>query len=539
MPGPSRTVPDLTAALRRHLGHPAFRPGQEDLIRAVLSGRDALGVLPTGGGKSVCFQLPAFLLPGLVLVISPLISLMEDQVARARKAGLVAEVLNSALSEEDRRRVLARALAGEIRLLLVSPERLHVPAFQVALPRLPVSLLAVDEAHCISQWGHDFRPWYLRIGEARAWISAPVLALTATATLRVRDEIAARLRLHDPFRVLGTFDRPNLSWEVREARGHGEKMRAIRALLRGREGATIVYASTRKAVEAVRRALASRGLPAVAYHAGLSSGYRTEVQDRFLNDPAPVVSATNAFGMGIDRSDVRIVVHYQLPGSLEAYYQEAGRAGRDGAPARCVALFDPRDRSIHDRFVSLSHPDEAELRKLHRHIRSRFPLHEPVEMDLGDLERGMGLGLRDKVLPGLRSLARCGALSLEEVEDPGHGMLRGPRRDGRPDAAAPAGGNHDPGSERLVLTLHGASPNLRALAELRAIAQSQVQSVMDYAKGRACRRRMILGYFGEDVPKQRCTGCDRCRRDLVLRVRSAALWATRSASALLARGVSD
>lgn len=447
----------------------------------------------------------------MVLVISPLISLMEDQVGRARKAGLEAEVLNSALPEETRRRVLARALAGEVRLLLVSPERLHVPGFRSALPRLPVSLLAVDEAHCISQWGHDFRPSYLRIGEARRGIGAPVLALTATATPRVREEIAARLELRDPFRVVGSFDRPNLAWEVETAGSHGEKMRAIRSLLRGRKGATIVYASTRKGVEAVRRGLASRGLPALSYHAGLSPAYRTEVQDRFLHAEAPVVAATNAFGMGIDRADVRMVVHYQLPGSLEAYYQEAGRAGRDGAPARCVALFGPRDRTVHDRFVSLSHPGEGSLRELHRHLRRRFPLDKTVHVPVESLTGVLGPPGREQVLPGLRALARCGALSLEEPESR-CGEPAGPiGREGGPDGGPQGRGGREGEPAHLVLCLHAVTPNLDRLRELRAIALRQVESVQEYARGDACRRRALLAYFGEEVPEPRCHACDRCR----------------------------
>jgi ATP-dependent DNA helicase RecQ len=538
MPAPPPTVPDLTAALRRHLGHRAFRPGQEELIRAVLQGRDALGILPTGGGKSVCFQLPAFLLQGMVLVVSPLISLMEDQVARARGAGLGAEVLNSALPEGERRAVLARALGGEVCLLLVSPERLHVPAFRSALPSLPVSLLAIDEAHCISQWGHDFRPWYLRIGDVRPLLPVPVLALTATATPRVRQEMEARLLLRDPVRVLGSFDRPNLTWEVAEARGHTEKMRAIRSLLlRAREGATIIYASTRKGVEAVRRDLASRGLPALAYHAGLSPPRRTEVQEEFLHGPAPVVSATNAFGMGIDRADVRMVIHYQLPGSLEAYYQEAGRAGRDGAPARCVALFDPRDRTIHDRFVSLSHPGEAELRRVHGHLRSRIPLHERVAMQIQDLERGLGPSLRERVLPCLRALARCGALALEEAEERDHHGLDRPGRAGG--GRGPGRGDGPPGSGSVIVTLLRTHPDLQALSELRAVARGQVESVVAYAGGRRCRRRMILGYFGEDVPGRDCGGCDRCRARGSLEARFLGGWGVRLQRALLARRAGD
>ncbi|MGW8268236.1 MAG: RecQ family ATP-dependent DNA helicase, partial [Longimicrobiales bacterium] len=400
---------DLTAELRRRMGHPGFRPGQEALIASVMGGRDAMGILPTGGGKSVCFQLPAFLLPGMVLVVSPLISLMEDQVGRARKVGLSADLLSAATPAGERRRVVDRALSGGTRMLLVAPERLLVPRFRALLPRLPISLLAVDEAHCISQWGHDFRPAYLRIGEVRRQLPVPVLALTATATPRVREEMAASLHLRSPQRVVGSFDRPNLVWEVDPARSHGEKIRAIRALLPAREGATLIYASTRRSVEAVRRALASRGILATAYHAGLSPDRRSEVQTRFLEDPAPVVVATNAFGMGIDRPDVRTVIHYQLPGSLEAYYQEAGRGGRDGGPARCVGLWGPRDRRIHDAFVSGTHPGDADLRKLLRWVVRNMRPGQTKAFSATAIAGALGLkGGEDRILSGLRALSRVG-----------------------------------------------------------------------------------------------------------------------------------
>ncbi|MFO8173199.1 MAG: RecQ family ATP-dependent DNA helicase [Longimicrobiales bacterium] len=477
---------DLTSELQRTLGFSGFRPGQEPLIRAVLEGRDALGILPTGGGKSVCFQLPAFLLSGIVLVVSPLVSLMEDQAGRARKAGLRADFLTSATPATRRAGVVQRALEGRTDLLLVAPERFLVPAFRSMIPRMPVEVLAVDEAHCISQWGHDFRPAYLRIGEIRSMRVMPTLALTATATLRVRKEIEAFLLLRAPERVVGSFDRPNLAWEVRMARGHGEKLREIRSLLQDRIGASIVYASTRRAVEAVRSHLASFGLPALSYHAGLSPERRTAVQSRFLEDPAPVVVATNAFGMGIDRSDVRLVIHYQLSGSLEGYYQEAGRAGRDGNPARCVALHAERDRRIHEAFLTMSHPPENRLRELLRWLRRQFPSGETRAIPFDTLVDLFGKeGGQEGVMAGLRSLEKAGALCLEGEEF--LEMLPGP-------------------------------PDLGRVETLRNAARAQLRGVETYARGGRCRRRIILEYFGQAVPGRSCGRCDWCLQRLSERI---------------------
>jgi len=348
--------------LKEHFGYPDFRPGQSELVRAVLAGRDALGILPTGGGKSVCYQVPALMLPGLTLVVSPLVSLMTDQVHRARDSGLAAEALHSGLDPSERDRVEAALSEGVVRLLLLAPERFESARFRALLPGLRVSLLAVDEAHCISMWGHDFRPAYRRLGEVRGRLEAPVLALTATATPRVRDEIEASLHLRGPVRVVGSFDRSNLRWAVVRVPRRTEKVGRIRLLLRNAGGARLVYASTRKRVEGIRNGLARCGLRTEAYHAGLPSAERERVQAYFMEAPAPVVVATNAFGMGIDRSDVRLVVHDQLPGSLEDYYQEAGRAGRDGGPAVCLAFHLAEDAQVHRAFLDQTHPPVRSLR---------------------------------------------------------------------------------------------------------------------------------------------------------------------------------
>lgn len=353
---PARRSVDPVAVLRRHFGFPSFRPGQRELVDAALAGRDVVGILPTGGGKSICYQVPAAVLPGVTLVVSPLISLMADQLRRAEDAGISAAALHSGLPAGERARVQRDLLHGRVRVLLVAPERFEAASFRPLLSRLKVSLLVVDEAHCISCWGHDFRPAYRRLGKVRRRLEAPVMALTATATPRVRSDIERVLRMARPYRYVGSFDRPNLLWAVRRVRDRSEKPATLWELLRRSQGARLVYAATRKRVERIRNELARSGLRAEAYHAGLPEEERRRVQEHFLTAPRPLVVATNAFGMGIDRADVRIVVHDQLPGSLEAYYQEAGRAGRDGDPALCVGLRAPGDGRVHRSFLDRTHP---------------------------------------------------------------------------------------------------------------------------------------------------------------------------------------
>jgi hypothetical protein len=285
-PIPASTPPDPDAVLRERFGYPGFRPGQRELVDAALAGRDAVGILPTGGGKTICYQVPALLLPGLAVVVSPLVSLMEDQLRRARTAGLAAAAFHSGLPAEERARVEAGLLRGTIRLLLLAPERLESRRFRALLPRLDVALLTVDEAHCISMWGHDFRPAYRAIGGLRATLRSPVLALTATATPRVRRDIEEALRMRRPFRYVGSFDRPNLLWAVRSVKSVQEKASLIFRVLWSFPGARLVYASTRKRVESVRSELARRGLRAEAYHAGLPPRERARVQEYFLEDAA-------------------------------------------------------------------------------------------------------------------------------------------------------------------------------------------------------------------------------------------------------------
>ena len=335
-------------ALREYFGYDDFRPGQRELIDAILGQRDVLGVMPTGAGKSICYQVPALVLPGITVVISPLVSLMNDQVNALRETGVPAAYLNSQLSPAAQGDVIDAALAGMFKLLYVAPERLGDARFMSLAHQTHISFIAVDEAHCVSQWGQDFRPSYLGIAAFIDGLSSTasrptVAAFTATATPRVADDIVRLLNLQEPFRLTTGFDRPNLHFAV-EQLSDRRKTTRIEQLVRENEGESgIIYCSTRKQVDSLTATLAQRGIPATSYHAGLSTGTRTANQHAFVADDALVMVATNAFGMGIDKSNVRYVAHFNMPGSLEAYYQEAGRAGRDGEPAECLLLWNDSD----------------------------------------------------------------------------------------------------------------------------------------------------------------------------------------------------
>ena len=344
--------------LRKYFGHEAFRPGQEVMVNALTHHRDALGVMPTGAGKSMCYQVPALMMPGVAIVISPLISLMADQVAALKSAGVPAAYLNSSLTPRQMELAMQRARQGAYKIIYVAPERLETPSFQAMAHSMPISLLAVDEAHCVSQWGQDFRPVYLRIADfVDSLPTRPVMgAFTATATERVRQDIIRLLRLQNPETVTTGFDRPNLYFEVIRPKNRDAALMDILRRKRGESG--IVYCATRKAVEQVCDNLIRAGIDATRYHAGLSDEERKENQEKFQYDTCPVMVATNAFGMGIDKSNVRFVIHYQMPRSMEAYYQEAGRAGRDGEAAECILLYNGSDIFTAKWMIEHTEPNE-------------------------------------------------------------------------------------------------------------------------------------------------------------------------------------
>ena len=354
-------IDQATAVLHDQFGYDAFRPGQQELVAAILGGSDVMGIMPTGAGKSLCYQVPALVLPGITLVISPLVSLMHDQVTALAESGIPAAYLNSQLSFAQQEEVLRRAHAGTYKLLYVAPERFDDPRFLSFAEQATIPLVAVDEAHCVSQWGQDFRPSYLGIAAfiGRLTKRPAVAAFTATATPRVADDIARLLELQQPQRVVTGFDRPNLRFEVHQLTEKRKLARIAAHALAHPADSGIVYCSTRKDVERLQEALMEAGVRATRYHAGLSPREREANQRAFVNDDALVIVATNAFGMGIDKSNVRYVIHHNMPGSLEAYYQEAGRAGRDGEPADCLLFWNDSDIATARFFIEQDSENEA------------------------------------------------------------------------------------------------------------------------------------------------------------------------------------
>ena len=329
--------------LKKYYGYDAFRQGQAEIIDAILSGQDVLGIMPTGGGKSICYQVPALLLEGVTIVISPLISLMKDQVDTLKQYGIKAELINSTLTTTEFREIVANARMGEYKLLYVAPERLETESFIELMRQMPISMVAVDEAHCVSQWGHDFRTSYRRIAGMISFLEKrPIIAaFTATATPIVKEDIRNLLGLKEPFEYISTFDRPNLYFEVRKPQN---KLQELEKYIRNHQGESgVIYCATRKNVDELWVRLNDLGIPVTRYHAGLSEMERTQNQEDFLFDRIPIMVATNAFGMGIDKPNVRFVVHFNMPKNMESYYQEAGRAGRDGEAAECILLFSTQD----------------------------------------------------------------------------------------------------------------------------------------------------------------------------------------------------
>ncbi|HEX8423167.1 MAG TPA: RecQ family ATP-dependent DNA helicase [Pyrinomonadaceae bacterium] len=361
------TLDSALAALREHFNFETFRAGQREVIEAVLAGHDTVVVMPTGGGKSLCFQLPALMNEGATIVVSPLIALMKDQVDALHARGLPATFINSSLDFEEQKARIAGIRQGRYKLVYVAPERFRSAHFVETLKGVNVSLFAVDEAHCVSTWGHDFRPDFLRLKAAIEEIGRPqVVALTATATPHVRADIIEQLGLREPRAYVSGFDRPNLSIKVVHTLKEREKIAHVKSLAAAAHGGSgIIYSSTRKSVEQVARRLKDAGLSVVAYHAGMEEAERTRAQDDFMSGRVQMIVATNAFGMGIDKADIRFVIHYHLPGSIEAYYQEIGRAGRDGLPATCVLLFNYADKRTQDYFIEGSYPPPEIIAKVY------------------------------------------------------------------------------------------------------------------------------------------------------------------------------
>jgi ATP-dependent DNA helicase RecQ len=565
---PSPALEAARALLRARFGYPDFRPAQVGAVEAVLGGHDALIVLPTGGGKSLCYQVPALVRGGLTLVLSPLISLMKDQVETLERRGLPAAYINSTLSGSEVADRLAEVEAGRLRVLYLAPERLEGGRLLRRLQAVGVALLAVDEAHCISEWGHDFRPSYRRIGAIRDQLGGPqTVALTATATPEVREDIVRQLALRSPRVVVAGFDRTNLTYHVAPTRSQQDKDEAAVAWLREAEGTAIVYAPTRKAVERVAGALNRRRLRAVAYHAGLDDASRQRAQDAFMHEQVRVIVATSAFGMGIDKADVRVVVHHAMPGSLEAYYQEAGRAGRDGRPATCVLLHGYPDRFTHEFFIGAAHPERRVVDQLWRLLTARADgsglVTDRLEALAGALPRKVGGRTVEAALRLLQGAGVC----TPEAPAPGRvwvRLLAAPARITRELTGAReldrellralwrlAGRHLETG---VSLDLHalppifgGSSKVLPRLGRLgdgqfvawyrqgggwRIVAEPagavhapvdwaaqerrrqadlrRLEAMQGYAQTRYCRRAYLLRYFGDPAAREACAGCDRC-----------------------------
>lgn len=363
-----KKYPPVHKALKKYYGYDSFRPGQLDLICAMLDGRDVLGIMPTGAGKSVCYQIPAVFMKGITLVISPLISLMKDQVTALLQAGIPAAYLNSSLTSEQYRKALYFASQGKYKIIYVAPERLMTPAFQQFVQNVDISMIAIDEAHCVSQWGQNFRPSYLDIAEFASTLPhRPVMAaFTATATGPVKDDIMHMLNLQSPRLLVTGFDRPNLYFEVKKTRRKFEDLVEYLEEHPGESG--IIYCLTRKETEEVCQKLCDQGFPCTRYHAGLDELERSKNQDDFQYDRVPLITATSAFGMGINKSNIRFVIHYSMPSSLESYYQEAGRAGRDGAPGECILFYSAADIMTNKFLIEKSNEENPEQlsRDMHR-----------------------------------------------------------------------------------------------------------------------------------------------------------------------------
>jgi ATP-dependent DNA helicase RecQ len=483
---------DLDAALNELFGFRGFRPGQREACAAALAGRDVLVVMPTGSGKSLCYQLPALLRDDLTIVVSPLVALMQDQVdaVRARGHGARVALVNAQQDPSANAEALERAVAGELRLLYVAPERFSARGFLDRLRAARVGLFVVDEAHCVSQWGHDFRPDYFRLGDAARSLDARALvASTATATPRVAGDVVARLGLREPLRVATGFDRPNVAFAVARPAAHEKRALLLEALQRDGGLPAIVYAGTRAGAEDIAADLgAALGEEALPYHAGLERERRASVQRAFLADEVRLVVATNAFGMGVDKPDVRTVAHASVPASLEAYYQEAGRAGRDGRPALALLLAENRDKALHVHFIRRDELADGLPGWLADRMAAGADGDGRYALDGAALARDLGAdGDRVRALVG--HLTRAGVV-----------------------APAPAGPDTVAGRLTAPFDARAAARCRASIEEAARARWRQYREIWAYVEGRSCRRRAILRHFGDrSAPVGDATGCcDAC-----------------------------
>jgi len=572
----------IDAALARHFGMGEFRAGQREAIEAALSGRDVMCIMPTGSGKSLCYQLPAILSEGVTLVVSPLIALMADQVRALSARGLSAAFLNSSLDPTEQEIRLREIEAGKYKLVYVAPERFRSPRFSAAMSRSRLSLLAVDEAHCISEWGHDFRPDYRKLGEERKRLGLPpTLALTATAGPQVRKDIAEQLQLRDPLILVAGFDRPNLSYESTKCGSDDDKLDALEGLLRElgfagdlkpakADGSAIIYVAIKKPIPGISSLLNRLRIPHTVYHGTLDPQRRTAAQTDFMTGRAKVAIATNAFGMGVDKPDVRAVIHYHLPGCIEAFYQEAGRAGRDGKPARCVMLFSERDKFLQEFFIEGNYPDPETIGDVYRVLcavppgaelnEERIAAMVPSARNTFAIGACIRLLQENGIIESERS-DRGAALRFKSIEaaaehftriPPGSGTLRAVLHvllklaEGSPDKTA----TFDPdslgrmlgcGANGVRVAIRTLETELKAeyrpsergeasrvvqpglnpqklpidfgrLRKLKASEERKLETMINLARSHGCRRRQLLEYFGDKSAKGDCGRCDVCRR---------------------------
>lgn len=501
----------IESALGRYFSHSSFRKPQDEIISSIVGGRDTLAIMPTGGGKSLCYQLPAMLLDGVTLVVSPLIALMKDQVDALVARGIPAGMINSSQTWEQQLDVLERLQRGELKLAYVAPERFRTQSFMRALHGIKIGLFAVDEAHCISQWGHDFRPDYMRLGEVLERLGRPICsAFTATATPEVKEDIIRQLRLREPSVFVSGFARKNLSFNVREVSSKAEKYSCIYELIdKYRNG--IIYCATRKSVENLSEQLWKDGVRHIIYHGAMSPSERDSAQDAFISKRENIAVATNAFGMGIDRSDIRFVCHYELTGSIEALYQESGRAGRDGAESYCEMLLMYADKRVQEFFIEGANPDENFIRNVYRIVfensdnshECAMPI-DAIAQEVADYIRftnkrsfGKGFGNRKFGGSGTNPMAVSSAISilrrfgyLERFDIPSS-RVRGTRLL-----------NPDLSADDIIF------PD-GLLEEKRKRDEAKLRDVLRYAYSKECRQRWILNYFGEKCVEP-CRKCDIC-----------------------------